>query len=170
MYTIMILQGGTPKRDRVLSLLSDKIAKDGRFRAILTPADSKTSRAERQIAGQVRVLPSIMVDKVRLTEKKPYCGNHPGPCLLGGAPKPVSSRMEWEDWVEFHTLVNQVLNRLKCRANVWSLPYDVKGRMWIRKDRSPRLRYEYTETPDKWGRPLRHWNTGTDDQFQAQVV
>jgi hypothetical protein len=171
-YTIQFLKGGIEKRDRVLADLNARLAKDGRFRCTFTLGEVKTTRQDRtNIAGLYRAysLPSILVGNVRLTEKKPYCGNHPGECPVG-SPKPNSTRLEWDDWVTFHGLVNRSLNKFKADANVWSLPYDVKGRMWIRRGRQARLRYDWTETTDGFSRNIRIWNQGTPDQFTKETA
>lgn len=166
MYTIQFLKGGTEKRDQVLDYLQARIAKDGRFRCVLERADCPTKREDRRLIGSIYSLPSILVHNVRLVKAKPYCGNHPGECPVSDKPKPVSHRLEWEDWVAFHQIVNRALNRFKSNANVWSLPYDVRGRMWIRKGRMARLKYDWTEEFDSYGRAIRYWNPGTEDQFR----
>lgn len=38
-----------------------------------------------------------------------------------------------EQWVLFHRLVNEALDQARALADVWSTPFDVKGRYWIRK-------------------------------------
>lgn len=170
-YTIQFLQGGIEKRDRVMAYLTQRLAKDGRFSATLVTGEVKTTRKDRtNIAGLYHAysLPSILVERVRLTTKKPYCGNHPGECPVSSKPKPVSSRLEWEDWVAFHGIVNRVLNRFKASANVWSLPHDVKGRMWIRMGTKPRLHYDWTEEAGRFGQTIRIWNQGTPDQFEKE--
>ena len=170
-YTIQFLKGGIAKRDRVLAYLQERVAKDGRFRCNFVTGEVKTTREDRtNITGLYKAysLPSILVENVRLTEKKPYCGNHPGECPISNKPKPRSTLLEWEDWVSFHGIVNRVLNRFRSNANVWSLPYDVKGRMWIRKGQQARLRYDWTESSDSYGRTVRYWNQGTPDQFQKE--
>jgi hypothetical protein len=161
MYTIQIL--GKPRTytvEVIASLLQDKITQDGRFRV----SDWKI--------GQVEEKPTLFLKRIRLVTSKPYCGNHPGECQVnpfrGQEKKKVTCYLEWDDWVAFHTLVNRLLSSKRVRANIWTLPPDVKGKMWIRKDRLPRLHWDYNELPDRSGRIIRHWNTGTPDQFQGQ--
>lgn len=155
MYTIQILSGGEEKRNRVMQYLNERLAKDGRFTAKLTPAYDKG-------------LPSIHVKPVRLTKSKPYCGQHPDVCvahpIFGERKKPNSRLLEWNDWVKFHNLVNKALNRLKVNADVWSNPADVRGKMLIRKGLRPRIRWDYT-TDNSGMVPIHAWNQGTDDQF-----
>ena len=156
MYTIQILKGGEAKRNRVLDYLRQRIAKDGRFTANMECAMD-------------RRLPSIHIKPVRLTKAKPYCGQHPGECVVnpftGPTRKPRATWLEWDDWVAFHHLVNRALNRLRTHADVWSTPPDVRGKMWIRRGIKARLRYEWTEEPGRYGLPIREWNQGTFDQF-----
>jgi hypothetical protein len=148
------------KRDKVLAYLFQRMAKEGIFRATLTPVSDTKGR------------PSIRVKPVRLVKAKPYCGNHPGPCqinpFLGPRKKPNSTFLEWEDWIKFHSLVNRVLNRFHADADVWSTPADISGKMWIRKGTKPRLRYSWEETMNNYGRVVQVWNPGTPDQFEAQ--
>jgi hypothetical protein len=156
-YTIQILKGGTEKRDRILAYLQERLVKEGTFRATLTPIHDNKGN------------PCIVVKPVRLLKKKPYCGNHPGECVVnpffGARKKPNVTFLEWDDWVKFHGVVNRVLNRFHTHANVWSNPQDVRGKMWIRKDLKPRIKYEWTEDYNSIGLPIRTWNQGTEDQF-----
>lgn len=175
MYTIQFLLGGEVKRAKVLNYLQQRLAKDGRFRCTLTPSEVATTKSDRQsvfgpnrpwLNSQPKMVPAILVSRVRLIKAKPYCGNHPGECQVSSRPKPVSTYLEWDDWVKFHSLVNKVLNRFQANANVWSLPPDVKGKMWIRKNTQGRQRYDWTERVDNYGRVVRDWNPGTEDQFR----
>lgn len=110
---------------------------------------------------------TLYLQKIRLTTPKPYCGNHPGACYLNGRKKPTTSYLEWDDWVAFHTLVNGVCDYLQVSANIWTLPQDARGKMWIRKGTLPRLKWDYQEKWEPPGslQPLRVWNTGSADQF-----
>ena len=159
MYTIQILKGGEAKRNRVIQYLNERIAKDGRFRATLK-------------ADYDKGLPSIHIKPIRLMKAKPYCGQHPGECVvnpfMGPQKKPRATYLEWDDWIAFHELVNRALNRLKADANVWSNPQDIKGKMWIRKGMKARIHYDWTETRNRYGLPIREWNPGTDDQFESK--
>jgi hypothetical protein len=169
MYTIQFLLGGEDKRNRVLAYLEARLAKDGRYRCHLQADHVAASRADQHLgsgAKRIGSVPAILVQKVRLVKAKPYCGNHPGECPVSSKPKPVSTRLEWEDWVKFHSIVNKVLNRFKALANVWTLPYDVKGRMWIRKGLQARVHYDWEEKLNRFNQLVREWNPGTDDQFQ----
>jgi len=161
-YTITILDGKESTQSKVLSYLNARMAKEGIFRATLTPFVDKYGRH------------CIKVKPVRLVKAKPYCGNHPGPCAInpffGPRKKPNSTYLEWNDWVKFHNLVNRVLNRFHVNADVWSTPLDVRGKMWIRKGRKARILYDWTERFDEFGRAIREWNKGTDDQFELSIA
>ena len=153
-YTIQFLCGSFQKRDKLLNYINQRLIKDGRFTATLTPTIEKR-------------LPAIRVKPVRLTEKKSYCGNHPGTCEVGA--KKMNARfLEWDDWVKFHRLINAALNMYHCNANVWSTPTDIRGKMHIRKGYKARLRYDWEEEYNDFGRPIRIWNPGTDDQFELE--
>ncbi len=115
----------------------------------------------------------ITLRRVRLTKKKPYCGQHPGECIVnpfrGEQNKRNATYLEWDDWVAFHGVINDVLDALGYPADVWSTPMECKGIMWIRKDNKRRYRYDYTETlPRGHVVPLRIWNNGTPDQFEPE--
>ena len=114
----------------------------------------------------------IEIRKVRLLKAKPYCGQHAGPCQtrFGGNPPLRNSRyLEAEDWIAFHDVINDVLDKLKLRADVWSLPQDNKGKFWIRRvELGRRVRWDYADdgTRRKYGQEHNVFNTGTPDQFQ----
>jgi hypothetical protein len=156
-YTICLLRGDLSQQLKVLDALEARLLKSV-FTAKLTPAmDAK---------GNL----TIIVKPVRLRQGKAYCGQHPGSCLVnpffGPTKKPVAKWLEWDDWVKFHGLVNAVLNRLRIHADVWSTPTDVRGKMHIRKDMSPRIKWEWTESFTKFGTPIRIWNQGDESQFK----
>jgi hypothetical protein len=159
-YTIQILQegfSGIAKREQITTALLARVEKDGRFRIGATHM------------GVVKGFPTLFLERVRLTNKKSYCGNHPGPCEVNPfrpqEKKKITSYLEWNDWVAFHNLVNGVLNQRHTNANVWTLPQDVSGKFWIRKGRQARVRYDYDEEMSSYGRVVRVWNVGTIDQF-----
>jgi hypothetical protein len=161
-YTIKFQAGKTELCNKVLSYLRERMAKEGVFRATLTPS-AVWSR------GGVSC-PIIVVKPVRLLKKKPYCGNHPGTCEINPftrtAPKKMNATfLEWEDWIKFHSLINRCLNKFRADADVWSTPLDVRGKMMIRKGKVARKSYDWTETTNAYGRPIRIWNQGTPDQF-----
>lgn len=152
MYTIDLL--GSDKGKRVQLALERAVAKS-KFTASFTVGER----------GHIHVKP------VRLREAKLYCGQHPGECDLGATRK--GRWLEWADWVEFHDLVNDTMDRLGEPANIWTNPperMDHGRKMWVRRaDLGRRLRWEWEDEHDKGGlgRPTRIWNHGTPDQFGA---
>ena len=112
---------------------------------------------------------------IRLAEAKPYCGQHPGECEFPNRKKPRARFLEWDDWVRFNGLVNDVLDCVgkttEIAADVWSKPTDAAGRFWIRRLNKRRTRYDYTETFNGMGRAVRVWNLGNeDDQYVPQLA
>lgn len=62
---------------------------------------------------------AVSIHGIRLRELKPYCGNHPGPCPIGGKDKRYRY-LEGLDWVEFNDTINDVLDELNIEAHVSS--------------------------------------------------
>jgi hypothetical protein len=110
----------------------------------------------------------IEVTAVRLKRAKPYCGQHPGPCQLGG-PRRSGTWLEWDDWVEFNGLVNDVLDKHSVSALVFSLPQEAldKGKqMVVRRGLKRRHKYDWHEGVWRGRSGIRIWNHGTPDQFE----
>lgn len=151
-YSIKILDG--KNADTIQTKLLSVVSKDARF------------VVKSCVSGQI-----ILLNRVRLSFPKEYCGNHPGECVVTFFPqKKMKARyLEWDDWVIFHGLVNDVLDKLNVSADVWSKPQDAKGKFWMRKGSARRLKYDYSEQFDgRFGRPIRVWNCGTSDQFVTE--
>lgn len=111
----------------------------------------------------------IFVTRVRLLKKKPYCGNHPGSCPVGSR-KPMSSFLEWNDWVRFHRIINRVLDETGLNAEVWSFPQDVSGKMWIRLNNWGRRKYSWDEQFGRFAGQIRRvWNRGdkNDGEYEG---
>ncbi len=112
----------------------------------------------------------IEISRVRLKIAKPYCGQHAGPCQLSNKPKPNSTFLEWEDWVRFNNLMNDICDELKLEATIWSVPrerLDVGKRMFVRRDRRRRVAYDTVPVTGRFGRTDYIWNHGTSDQFKV---
>lgn len=153
MYTIRPYDCGV-KLETIVKRITARAAKDGRFRPRLTIE-----------GGEIHV-------KVRLLSAKPYCGQHPGECAIGG-PRRKGSWLEWDDWVQFNDLVNDVLDGLRACAEVWSVPPEImdKGKKFhIRRGRARRVRWDWEEraSPSGGFRPVRVWNHGSPDQFAEE--
>ena len=154
MYTIKPYDCGV-KLATIVKRIEARAAKDGRFRPRLTIE-----------GGEIHI-------KVRLQAPKPYCGQHPGECAIspfGERVKRSGSWLEWDDWVQFNDLVNDVLDGLKACAEVYSVPpekMDKGKKFYIRRGRARRVRWDWEEQPGPGWQPLRIWNHGSPDQFQA---
>lgn len=152
-YTITFLETKSTVPFKAFYYLKERMAKEGVFTATLTPFIDSFNR------------PCIKIKPVRLVKAKAYCGNHPGECLVSAKKKPIAKYLEWQDWIKFHNLVNRVLNRFRANADVWSTPFDVKGKMWIRKGIKARKRWDWEESLSARGTLVRVWNPGTPDQY-----
>ena len=62
---------------------------------------------------------TITLSKIRLKTSKSYCGNHPGPCVLGGK-KRKRIFLEGLDWVEFNDTLNNWADTLNLEADISS--------------------------------------------------
>ena len=143
--------------DAVKVALMRAIARDGRFTAnVLGP----------HCVARTRHMPEgwqLVVDRVRLVKKKPS----ERACRL------PTTYLQWNDWVAFHAIVNDVLDRLDVTADVWTNPSETLStgkKFWIRKDNRRRVRFDWSE---QWrgglNFPLRVWNAGTPDQFESPI-
>ncbi len=119
----------------------------------------------------------VTIRRVRLRATKSYCGQHPGECFVSPIFGPREKRrgrwLEWDDWVAFHALVNDVLDRLRVDADAWTVPaetLDRGERMYVRRGLRRRVQFDWTESGARLGPPLRVWNHGTDDQFADPPV
>jgi hypothetical protein len=134
-----------------------------------------TAHLEPKMLGGRNYGEGIIVRPVRLREAKPYCGQHPGECQVPfGGPRPKRSYryLEWDDWVEFNNLLNDIMDRLHVQADAWSCPpetLDKGSKMWIRRialGRRHRYEWEPEYRASFGGREVRVWNHGSDDQFE----
>lgn len=158
--------------DRFIKALESKTKKDGRFkvgRVEAPEAETLGVRARGKRAPRCRVV----LRYIRLVKSKPYCGQHPGECVvgpLGPRPKPVLKCLEWDDWIAFNDLVNDVLDALGAPTQVWSVPREPplrgqsKRKFWIRKDNKRRTQWDWEPEWDR-GREIRRWDMGSESQF-----
>lgn len=125
--------------------------------------------------------PAVEFRIIRKKTPSEYCGQHPGPCLVPvfREPKKQKNRLlEWDDWVRFHGIVNDVLDAMGAAADVWSKPMEAvpmpgtgpRSRFWIRRGTLARIKYDWEEDwqPGRFT-PTRLWNMGSMDQFKAAV-
>lgn len=88
----------------------------------------------------------VKIEYVRLRNKKPYCGAHPGPCLLGRKER-VMSCLEGLDWVGFNAMLNDALDAKHKNVDVFSFNREAVvrgGRYFIRRGTQRRTAYPYT--------------------------
>ncbi len=83
---------------------------------------------------------------VRLRNKKGYCGNHAGPCRLGGGRHAKARYLEGSDWIGWNDMINDILDRLYISANVKN------SLLIIRKGRKRRLEYWSVDNGGEWNK------------------
>jgi hypothetical protein len=88
---------------------------------------------------------SINITEVRLRKKKPYCGNHPNSCELGGGGKdPKRVYLEGADWVEFNDRLNDIMDEKHISANARSAVCHIRRGTYRRV-------YYGSYKPSPWG-------------------
>lgn len=77
---------------------------------------------------------SLNILGVRLRTKKDYCGQHAGPCLARNAWKKhkITRYLEGADWVAFNDMLNDLCDKLKIEAKIWSERESI-GRLYLRQ-------------------------------------
>lgn len=102
----------------------------------------------------------LKIEKIRLREKKPYCGSHPMSCEL----RPQFGRparhnfLEGADWVEANDMINDVLDNLNASANVRT------SVVKIRKGSNRRIHYgAYLHSQSTMGQ-IWEWRLDEDDE------
>lgn len=78
----------------------------------------------------------VKLSQVRLLESKPYCGSHPGACVVGGQRHARRNCLEGADWIGLNEMVNDVLDILNLSADVASIV------CIVRKGPCRRIRYD----------------------------
>lgn len=160
----------------VVRALTNKCEVDGRFviQQMETTATEVLSVRAKKNGAKPRQL--VVLHRIRLTKNKPYCGQHPGECvigiigILGARPKPALRCLEWGDWVRFNELINDVLDKMGACAEVWSRPRELpirgqsSNKFWIRKENRRRRRWDWES---EWNgmREIRRWDMGSESQF-----
>lgn len=94
---------------------------------------------------------AIRLRNIRLRTKKFYCGQHAGPCPIrpfGGEKKHTKSRyLEGADWVGFDDMLNDILDRHRMEATIWSAGLEFKEKFFVRLHQQRRTIY-----PAHWER------------------
>lgn len=134
---------------KVANLLRD-ILEVSRFSADVSVQDTRVSQV-------------VRIVNVRLRQGKAHCGNHPNACENGGTreeeqPHRKSKYLEGADWVEFHDLVNDLLDRLHLSARFES------SQMIMRIDCERRTYYGSIRPP--FGQGWIWDKKGDSDDFQ----
>ena len=80
------------------------------------------------------------------------------PLPLVGRRKTV---LDEHDWIEFHNILNDVLDERGHEADVWTQVPGTGRRFWIRKGKRRRCRWDSTED----ARRSPSWNCDGEDQF-----
>jgi hypothetical protein len=106
--------------------------------------------------------------QVRLRTRKPYCGQHAGPCpinpIFGPKPHKLSTCLEGSDWVGFDDMVNDVLDRHSVEAVVWSKGADFHTKFFIRRGRERRTNY-----PADWVGTAMRWACDNDRAYWSSA-
>lgn len=136
-------------------------------------------RRRSSVSQGARPCSTCSVEGIRLLKPKPYCGNHPGPCDVGaGIVNPLKKKramyLEWVDWVTVHRHINDLLDKVAAAmpdtfADVFTLPQEVDGRLWIRRKGVRRHRYDYLEHRGVFGRPQRAWIRGDGEDVISSL-
>ncbi len=150
--------------EKLITVLEKRVERDTRFSlSIRGPISSFQGLPRRSTKPRF----GLELLRVRLTQGKEYCGQHPGECVGPVRRKPVNRLLEWDDWVAFNDLINDILDAANLETDVWSKPRDLLDhghRFWIRKDNQRRTAWDWVERQGSWA-PLRIWNHGSPDQF-----
>jgi len=165
-YTIKIHTDKEMLPWNVREKLIKALDKDKRFRCDINNAGF-IYRGPRE--GSRKEGYGLILRRVRLTEKKEYCGQHFGVCVVnpftGPQKKKKTTHLEYNDWIEFHDIVNNVLDKMKLDADVWTDPRECTGRYWIRKGMNRRVNFDAEQIPSNHWAPQYKWDNGSASQF-----
>lgn len=100
---------------------------------------------------------TLRFSKIRLRDRKLYCGNHPKSCEVGNHREVKTAYLEGADWVEFNDMLNNVLDDLDMPCRITS------AACVIRKGLLRRIRYDATAPPAlgqnwQWDRSGLSWH------------
>ena len=104
---------------------------------------------------------------IRMKRKKPYCGQHAGPCQarFSWRKHPVMSLLEGADWIGWNAMLNDIFDAAGMSVDIWSRSkeggLDGSGRFFVRKGRRRRMIYDGEET-----RGVFHWAVATEADFE----
>lgn len=108
----------------------------------------------------------IKIACVRLRNKKPYCGAHPGPCQALFPRKPRTGRwLEGNDWIGFNHLVNDVLDRASIECDVFSYNNEsLEHKYYIRRGRRRAIRFCWETQSRFFGNGVALWVNGDEQE------
>lgn len=92
-------------------------------------------------------VPCLRLRRIRLKRAKDYCGQHAGPCRVTpgfARPHPKTRYLEGADWVAFDDMLNDILDRHKVVADVWSHGNEFVAKYVIRRGAERRTAYPST--------------------------
>jgi hypothetical protein len=103
----------------------------------------------------------IKLYNIRLKRAKPYCGQHPGPCVaLFPRPHRNHRYLEGLDWVGWNQMLNDVLDKMEVEADAFSFNREsLTPRYFIRRGRLRRLKYPY-----EYRGNFAHWTQGSIEE------
>jgi hypothetical protein len=124
---------------------------------------------------------AVKITKIRLRNRKSYCGQHAGPCIVnpffGVKKHPISVKLEGSDWIGWNDGINDILDKIAVDAKVWTANREAakpgrKGvlvgvsRYYIRKGRCRRIFYDAQFHTNSVGVTFAHWVEGRDCDYQ----
>lgn len=139
-----------------------------RIRAALEMEAAGSRFRLRSEIGKLGSRHGLSVYEVRLRRKKPYCGAHPGPCLVNPLferKHRVYSYLEGLDWLGFFQMLNNLLDRLgaSCEVFTYNREASSNGRYYLRRGRLRRVAYPYAYDRGN------HWTQDRDDLTDDDV-
>ena len=105
--------------------------------------------------------------RIRLRQKKDYCGQHPGPCqALFPRKHQVNHLLEGKDWAAFNDLVNDALDALSLDANITTQNREAtRNPYWVRRGLARRVSYDM-DYFERYGRPIVLWSPDAPTDFE----
>lgn len=152
MYTLTLLPNRPPSG--TLLLAEDTKAANTLSRLVSKVLSKEKLTAQIQlrvlltVGGHARIELELL--SVRLTKKRPYCGNHAGPCPAGGPKKRDYTFLEALDWIRFNNALNKALD-----ASSFGDKVDIHSKadvehgspVHIRRAGVGRRKWQYLENP-----------------------
>lgn len=126
---------------------------------ILKAVENSRFTCEIEIRGS-----KLKILMIRLREKKPYCGNHPNACEIGGGPNRKGNWLEGADWVSWNDLLNDICDDLGVSCSISSTV------CWIRRGNNRRINYGSHLLSGNFIRPVWEWDyVGEECDYEDHV-